>query len=248
LEVLLGLLIGFAIGATGIGGGTLAAPAMILLLGFSPRVAIATALVFSAIVKIGASGIYLWRKQVNFRALGYLLVGGVPGVLLGALLFAELHITKSDSWIPVVVGLFIIISAGSSLFRFSRLNVQGKSMFHLLPLFSLPIGLETGFSSAGAGALSSIVLLNVTDLSAASVVGTDLVFGMITAATGGTIHAFHGNCDWMALALLLPAGFVGTVAGAHFARALPSRQIRAALLCWIIFVGFLLIHSGLQQP
>jgi len=70
MQIVIGLVIGVAIGSTGVGGGTLTAPALILLLGYSPRIAVATALLYSAVVKIGAAVVYLSRQQVNFRVLG----------------------------------------------------------------------------------------------------------------------------------------------------------------------------------
>lgn len=245
MEVLIGLIIGFAIGATGVGGGTLTAPALILILRFSPRMAIATALVFSAVVKIGAAVIYLWRKQVNFRVLGYLLAGGLPGVLLGAVLFNRFNVRRSDGWIIAVIGVLVMVSAGSSLLRFYDAERRTRLRLPLLPFFGLPIGFETGFSSAGAGALGSVVLLNISTLTPAAVVGTDLLFGMITSAAGGAVHIVAGNCDWTSLAILVPAGFAGAIAGVRFAHALPAHKLRRILLLWAGCVGSLLVYKGL---
>src|SRR5262249_2455627 len=111
MELLIGLLIGIAIGSTGVGGGTLTAPALILLMGYSPRVAVATALVFSAVVKIGASVVYLTRRQVDFRVLGRLLIGGLPGAALGALALQGFRTTKANDWILFTVGMIVASSA-----------------------------------------------------------------------------------------------------------------------------------------
>jgi uncharacterized membrane protein YfcA len=83
MEVVIGLLIGFAIGATGVGGGTLMVPALIFLLGFQARTAVATALLFSTCVKILGSGVYFWHRKVDIRTLAYLLYGGLPGAIIG---------------------------------------------------------------------------------------------------------------------------------------------------------------------
>ncbi len=246
MEVLIGLLIGFAIGSTGVGGGAFTAPALVLILRFPPRAAIATALVFAAVVKIGAAGIYLWRKQVNFRVLGYLLAGGIPGAVLGAVLLAEFATGKPGDRLVAVVGALIMISAGSSLFRGTKLKPQAHPQLMLVPFLSLPIGVETGFSSAGAGALGSVLLLSLTNLAPATVVGTDLWFGLAVSATGAAVHAFGGNCNWASLAVLLPSGLVGAILGARFAQVMPSQMLRRALLLWATLVGFLLIYKSLS--
>lgn len=246
MEILIGLVIGFAIGVTGVGGGTLTAPALILLLGFSARAGIATALVFSATVKIWASGIYLWRREVDFRVLGYMIAGGLPGAILGASAIQRLRGGRSDGWILAIVGAIVAISAASSLFRIGKPN-RARSRPALLPVFTFPIGLETGFSSAGAGALGSVVLFNLTALSPTTVVGTDLWFGMIISGLGGSIHALAGSCDWAALARLVPAGVVGTILGAFVSRALPAKILRSVALACATGVGILLLCKGIKE-
>jgi uncharacterized membrane protein YfcA len=247
VEILIGLVIGFAIGVTGVGGGTLTAPALILLLGFSARAGIATALVFSATVKIWASGIYLWRREVDFRVLGYMIAGGLPGAILGASAIQRLRGGRSDGWILAIVGAIVAISAASSLFRIGKSNPGARSRPALLPVFTFPIGLETGFSSAGAGALGSVVLFNLTALSPTTVVGTDLWFGMIISGLGGSIHALAGSCDWAALARLVPAGVVGTILGAFVSRALPAKILRSVALACATGVGILLLCKGIKE-
>ncbi len=245
MELLIGLVIGFVIGASGVGGGTLTAPALIAILRFSPRTAVATALVFSAAVKIAAAIVYVWRRQVNFRVLGYLLVGGMPGALLGAVLINQLKSRTADSWLIALIGILVIVSAASGLLRFSNDQSGAQLKPRSLLFFGLPIGFETGFSSAGAGALASVLLLNVASLAPTAVVGTDLLFGMFTSAAGGAVHALTGNCNWASLALLVPGGLTGAVVGARFGHALPSHIFRRSLLLWAAFMGLLLIYKGL---
>lgn len=241
MEIAIGLFIGFAIGCTGVGGGTLTAPALILFLSLPPRASVATALLFSAVVKIAASGTYLLRRQVNLRVLVYLLGGGLPGAVAGAVMMGHLKGSKSEQWILAVVGVIIAASAVSGL-TIDRAGKRGPGeRLHLLSPFALAIGLETGFSSAGAGALGSIMLLNLTSLAPVVVVGTDLWFGLITSATGGMIHAFAGFCNWIVLAKLVPAGIAGSIAGATLSPKLPAKALRTVVLLCAASVGILLV-------
>jgi uncharacterized membrane protein YfcA len=239
--ILLGFLIGVAIGTTGVGGGVLTAPALILFLGLGPRVAVATALAYSAIVKIFAAGVYFWRRNVHWATLGVLLAGGVPGAIMGALALERIRRPAWDRWILVAVGATVVVSAGGSLYRQFRTRPRPRERRALLGLLSFPIGLEVGFSSAGAGALGSVLLFSCTRLEPVAVVGTDLAFGMILSAVGGGIHIAGGSCDWPVLWRLLPAGAVGTFVGARLARQLPAKLTRTLVLIWAAVLGVVMV-------
>jgi uncharacterized protein len=243
--IFLGLIVGAAIGATGVGGGVLTAPALILFLGFGPRVAVATALIFSAVVKVFAGGMYFWRRNVDLRTLGRLLMGGLPGAIVGAAILERFRGPGSDTWVLVVVGGTVGLTAGWSLYRLARTRTVSRDRPNLLAIISFPIGFEVGFSSAGAGALGAVLLFSCTTLKPVMVVGTDLVFGMLISAAGGGIHVVGGSCDWTALSRLVPAGIIGAFAGAWAARSAPSRYLRMAVLAWALGLGVLLVRQGL---
>lgn len=248
MEWIIGFLIGAAIGATGVGGGVMTAPALILFAGFPARDAIGVALVFSAVTKVGAVIVYLWRRHVCFRALGVMLCGGLPGALLGALLTPRLRSGRAESWMLIAVGAAVAVSASFSLartFTARSRSAAGPRRLGLLGALSAPVGFEVGFSSAGAGALGSILLFNFASLEPASVVGTDLVFGMVVSAAGGGIHAMAGDGRWDALTRLLPAGIVGAVTGAAMASRLPAKILRCAVLAWAAVLGLMLTGKGL---
>jgi uncharacterized protein len=247
MEILIGLVIGFAIGTTGVGGGTLTAPALILILGFTPRASVTTALIFSAMAKISASAIYAWKRQVNYGVLIYLLLGGVPGAIAGSLIIEHFRSGKSEAWVLLVVGAIITSSAVASLMFRPQARKNAGNRFHFLLPPAFAIGVETGFSSAGAGALGSVLLLNFTSLAPAVVVGTDLCFGLITSASGGIVHAFAGSSNWPVLARLIPAGMVGTLAGAMVSHRLPSKALRVGILICAAFVGILLCVRSARQ-
>jgi hypothetical protein len=245
LVVLLGLLIGLAIGATGVGGGVLTAP-VLLLSGLSPAASVGTALAFSAVVKVSAVLTYIHQKKADFKVLAFLLAGGVPGATLGSLCLEQFQAAHSRGWIPIIVGATVAISAGSSLWRSRRHTASRILRIKWLVLFSFLIGVEVGFSSAGAGALGTVLLFNFTPLTPAAVVGTDLVFGMTLSAVGGGIHVAAGSWNPTVLIKLLAGGVVGATAGARLAGVLPAQILRSVVLLWAMLLGSILVYNGME--
>ena len=239
MEFLLGFVIAVLIGLTGVGGGSVTAPALVLFLGLAPAESVGTALIFTAIVKLVAAPIYIARKQVNFRILWLLLAGGVPGVLAGSYLLARLSATQHRGPLFAVLGATIILMAGVNLYRllFPRPNAPVRNHTRWLPWMAIPIGAEVGFSSAGAGAVGSLVLMTFTQIATAQVVGTDVLFGLGLSLGGGGISLAMGNYHG-ALALKLAAGGVaGAFVGAHLLSVLPPRPLRVALSLWLVSMG-----------
>jgi uncharacterized membrane protein YfcA len=239
MEYLLGFAIAVLIGLTGVGGGSVTAPALVLFLGVAPAEAVGTALIFTAIVKLVAAPIYIARKQVNFRILWRLLAGGVPGVLAGSYLLARLSATQHRGSLFAVLGATIILMAGLNLYRllFPRPSAPPRDRTGWLPWAAIPIGAEVGFSSAGAGAVGALVLMTFTQIATAQVVGTDVLFGLGLSLGGGGISLGMGNYHG-ALALKLAAGgVIGAVVGAQLLSVLPPRPLRVALSLWLASMG-----------
>jgi len=237
LEVALGFVIALAVGLTGVGSGAVTAPVLILLLGVPAPVAVGTALIFGAVIKIVALPSYLFRKQVNFTVLGWMLLGGLPGALLGSLLlnrFKGVHSTI----IYGVLGGTIMVSAGLNVWRILRGNVnRGVDRHKWLPALAFPIGAEVGFSSAGAGALGSLVLMGLTSLAPAQIVGTDVFFGFALSLVGGGIQFSAGNYDQALVTKLLIGGFAGVLIGANLSSWMPARPLRLAMSIWLVSLG-----------
>lgn len=234
LEITLGFLIALAVGLTGVGAGSVTAPMLILLLHLKAPVAVGTALIYAAIIKIVALPSYLLRKQVNFSVLGWLVLGGLPGALIGSLLMREVH----SNAIYGILGGTIMISAILNMWRILRNHVnRGADHRRWLPAIAFPIGAEVGFSSAGAGALGSLVLLGLTNLTPAQVVGTDVFFGFALSVVGGGIQFSAGNYDQALLIKLLIGGVVGVLIGANLSAVLPSRPLRLAMSLWLVSLG-----------
>ena len=247
MEIIIGFLIALGIGLTGVGGGVITAPVLILFLHLPAAEAVGTALIFVTAVKTFAVPIYLWRQQVNFRALRYLLAGGVPGVVTGSLLLKKLDAGSGSGVVLTVVGAVVVISASITLVRFvwKREGRSEINHYGLLGLSASLIGLEVGFSSAGAGALGTIALMQLTTLSAPDVVGTDLMFGFVLALLGGGFHFAQGTFSSQIALRLIGGGIIGGILGAYLAGMFPKRALRMALSVWLVWLGSQLCYRGL---
>src|SRR5947209_6497182 len=235
------------IALTGVGAGSMTTPLLILLLGVSPATAVGTALTFGAIVKIASVPVYAFRNQVNVRILKLLLAGGLPGVLVGSLVLGWLKDSRYNGTLYVLLGSIIISISLFHLWRifFPYRGTEHKERPKLLWACAFPIGAEVGFSSAGAGALGSLLLLSFTSLTAAEVVGTDLCFGLGVSAVGSVIQVGQGNFDAALLSKLVIGGLCGAFTGTLLAGRIAQRPLRFGLLLVLVFLGFqLATHSG----
>ncbi|MBV9503553.1 MAG: sulfite exporter TauE/SafE family protein [Acidobacteriia bacterium] len=242
----IGFAIALAVGLTGVGAGSITAPMLILFFAISPANAVGTALIFAAVIKLVVAPMYLLRKQVSLRVLTILCVGGLPGVLLGVYLIGALNVKHYERALFVILGTTIAATAMYSLYRtLHRVKQpQQAERYGWLPLIGLGIGSEVGFSSAGAGALGSLALLNLTPLTPARVVGTDMLFGLALSFVGGGINLTSGHYDHDMLWKLITGGIAGVLIGANLSAVLPPRPLRVALSVWLSFVGLQLAWRG----
>jgi uncharacterized protein len=258
MEVLLGFAIALAISLTGVGAGSMTTPLLILMLGASPATAVGTALTFGAIVKLVSVPMYALRRQINLRVLSFLFMGGLPGVIAGAFLLDRLKHGPYNGALYAALGSLIVLTAAFHLYRVFRPKPRPSqhNRSRLLPWFAFPIGAEVGFSSAGAGALGSLLLLGITPLTAAEVVGTDLCFGLGLSFLGSMIQLGAGNYDGTLLMKLVIGGLCGAFSGSLLAGRIAQRPLRIGLLVVLILLGCQLalhgytlnVHAAAQAP
>jgi uncharacterized membrane protein YfcA len=148
---------------------------------------------------------------------------------------------------PVVLVLVgIILAASSSLTFIKRLqnpSFAGKN-HRWLPWLALPIGVEAGFSSAGAGALGTVLLLNYSEMTSAHVVGTDLAFGLVLAVIGGVFHWGFGSINTPALSNLLLGGVPGVILGCLLAPRISASRLKMVVAMVAILAGLQLVWTG----
>jgi uncharacterized protein len=244
IHVLVGLIIALAVGLTGIGGGSFTVPALLLVVGLPAGEAVGTAFVFAGVLRLIAAPFYLWRHNVHSRYFRLLVQGAVPGLVLGTL--ALRIMTKHESSPVVIVVLGIVLAVSSSITFIPRAQNQNFAVknSHWLPWLAFPIGIESGFSSAGAGALGTVLLLNYSEMSPTQVVGTDIVFGLVLAIIGSAVHWTFGSISAPVLLQLLAGGVPGVVLGCLAGRKVPAQKLKAVVALIAICAGLQLIWSG----
>jgi uncharacterized membrane protein YfcA len=244
MNFLIGFLIAIAVGLTGIGGGSFTVPALLLLAGVTAGEAVGTAFLFAGVLRLIAAPFYLVGKQIHTRYLWLLLQGAVPGLLVGTW---ALRLLNRDAGNPVVILVLGVLLAASSGVTFVR-RVQNPAFagknHRWLPWLALPIGVESGFSSAGAGALGTALLLNYSEMTPVQVVGTDLLFGLVLAVIGSAFHWSFGSISIPILFQLLLGGVPGVVLGCLLARRVPANKLKTAVAMMAIFAGLQLVWTG----
>lgn len=248
MEFLIGLFIAFLIGITGVGAGILTTPLLMILLGLEPAVAVGTALIFATAVKGYAGLLYLLKGLSERDVLLYLCLGGIPGVLIGSVALSEVGMDRNT--LTLILGVLVLTTSLINLYFHARglrpLRMGRKNMRYLLPLLSLLIGLEVGFSSVGSGVLVELLLLSTTDMSVSRVVGTSLLFGFLLSLIGGAVHLSLGNADLRALTGLALGGLAGVFLALKVLKFLPQRELRYALLLLLLFIGGFLVKEGIE--
>ncbi len=247
MEYFIGLIIAAFISLTGVGAGTITTPLLILFLGVPAPVAVSTGLLFSAAVKLVLVPSQVARKQVSWRVLGLMLLGGLPGVLLGALLLRHLDVHGPQLLLNSLLGAILILTALWQLaFSFRPTENAGPKLdrARLLPILMFPVGAEVGFSSAGAGALGTAALLSLTDLTPAQVVGTDILFGFLLSLIGSGAHGFLHGTNSSLLQHLIMGGLGGVALGTLTARWIPKRPLRFALWLWLLVIGVQFLYTN----
>ncbi|HEY6903076.1 MAG TPA: sulfite exporter TauE/SafE family protein [Candidatus Acidoferrales bacterium] len=244
MHILIGFLIALAVGLTGIGGGSFTVPALVLIAGLAAETAVGTAFVFAGVLRLIAAPFYLAGRRIHGRYLWLLSLGAVPGLLLGTYI---LRVLSSNANSPVVVILLgVLLTASSSITFIPRAQNHNfaKKNSRWLPWLALPIGVEAGFSSAGAGALGTVLLLNYSEMTPPEVVGTDILFGLVLAVLGSAFHWRFGSIDGRVLVQLLEGGIPGVIIGCASARYLPARKLKLVIALIAIFAGLQLVWTG----
>ena len=247
MHLFLGFVIALAVGLTGIGGGSFTVPALLLIFGLPAGEAVGTAFVFAGALRLIAAPFYLLGRNVHSRYFRLLLLGAVPGLGLGMLALRLL--SKSGDNPVVIIALGIILAVTSSITFLPKVQNTGFALKNSrwLPWLAFPIGIESGFSSAGAGALGTVLLLNYSEMEPTQVVGTDILFGLVLAAIGSAVHWTFGSISTPILLQLLAGGAPGVVIGCLLARKVPARKLKAVVAAVAIFAGLQLIWSGTRS-
>jgi uncharacterized membrane protein YfcA len=249
MHYIIGFFIALFIALTGVGAGTITVPVLVLFLGVPAPVAVGIGLTFSAAVKLILAPAQIARRNVAWRTLGYMLLGGAPGVLVGSLLLKHLVSTGSANLLNAILGAILVTTASWQIFysfRPMRQNSATRDRSPWLAWLMFPVGAEVGFSSAGAGALGSAALLSLTPLEPAQVVGTDIVFGFLVSLIGSGAHWFSHATNPELLLQLILGGVAGAIGGTLLSTHIPRRPLRFALWVWLLILGGQFLFNSYQ--
>jgi hypothetical protein len=243
--------VGVIVGLTGIGGGALMTPVLVLLFGVAPHTAVGTDLLFACVTKVFGVLVHGRRGTVDWQVVGRLASGSLPAALAVVLFLAHYGTSEGRSEVILTgVGCALVLTAGGLFFR-KRLQEVGKSLrsrapskFKRLqpPLTALAgaiVGALVALTSVGAGALGTVALVYLYPfrLSAAKLVGTDLAHAIPLALVAGAGHLMLGNTDFVLLANLLLGSIPGILLGSTMSARAPEVVIRNAMAVVLLLVA-----------
>jgi len=244
---IIGFMIALAVGTTGIGGGSFTVPALALIAGLTTGEAVGTAFLFAGVLRLIAAPFYLAGKQVHSKYLWLLLKGAVPGLLIGIVILRLLNRNTGSPLVIILLGAILMASSSVTFVRRIQNQSFARKNSRWLPWLALPIGVQAGFSAAGAGALGTVLLLNYSDMAPAQVVGTDLLFGLVLAVIGSAFHWSFGSMNMPVLFQLLAGGIPGVVFGCMLARRIPAARLKTIVAMIAIFAGLQLMWAGSRK-
>jgi uncharacterized protein len=265
-----GALVGFIVGATGVGGGSLMTPLLTLVFGVPAQVAVGTDLLFAAVTKAGGAFAFARRGHIPWGIVGWLALGSVPASLFTLIALQLWHPdpVQFGALVRPALGFALLLTAGALAFRsqiqalgrrFSAvpatlaaagpavsLGVLADAAEGVRPLRTLAIGALIGalvtLTSVGAGAIGVVALFFLYPaLPARQLVGADIVHAVPLTLVAGLGHAALGTVDWTMLVGLLIGSLPAIHLGALVADRLPERALRTLLSAMLLLVGGRLI-------
>jgi hypothetical protein len=246
---LAGALTGFVVGLTGVGGGALMMP-ILLLMGVNPVTAVATDLWFAALTKMVAAGIHSRADQVDWGVVRRLWLGSLPMALLMVLLVSLGSRVQKVDWLAEVIGIVVLVTALGMLLaprlralaRESRIG-NPAHFIRWQPALTVTagalLGVSVALTSVGAGALGSVILLYLYPLRMTPhrLVATDIMHAIPLALVAGLGYLFAGSVDWLMLASLLLGSIPAVIAGSLLSQRVNGRWLQVALAVVLIAAG-----------
>ena len=255
LHTLAGLLVGIVVGMTGVGGGALMTPILVLLFGFSPAVAVGTDLWFAAITKSVGGFIHHQRGSVDWQVLRRLCLGSLP---TSVLTLTWLHFTGNSQikqgLIMTALGCVLLLTAVAIVFR-KRTHALGTAIRTVAPerfqraqpimtvIAGSVLGLLVTLTSVGGGALGIVMLVFLYPLrmNPARLVGTDIVHAIPLTIVAGTGYLLMGSVDLALLGKLLLGSIPGIIIGSMLGNRISESWLRTAIAVILALVGIKLL-------
>jgi uncharacterized membrane protein YfcA len=250
--VLSGFVVGFLVGLTGVGGGSLMTPLLILLFGISPEKAVATDLIYASVTKTGGSFVHALNKTIDWRIVLRLASGSLPASLLtlGILHVVGLDSAAANAVITKVLGIALIFTSIALIFRPWLLDAYLRRVgeIHIVHterytiLTGVVLGTLVTISSVGAGALGVTALIVLyPKLPIVRIAGSDIAHAVPLTLLAGVGHLLGGSINPTTLLSLLSGSLPGIVIASSFAPRLPDVALRLVLAATLLVVAIKLL-------
>jgi uncharacterized membrane protein YfcA len=248
LYIAAGFGVGLLVGMTGVGGGSLMTPLLILLFGVHPTTAVGTDLLYAAATKTGGSLIHGWSRSIHWPAVMKLACGSIPASILTLLILWKLDLngTSERSLVNLVLCFALLLTAVCLIFRKSiteryrrRLErVDSSTTAALTVLTGAVLGVLVSISSVGAGAVGvTALLLLYPRLPMARIVGSDIAHAVPLTLVAGAGHWALGSVDWHLMGVLLMGSLPGIMIGSYSALRVPETVLRLTLAAVLLVVA-----------
>ena len=258
LYVVSGFGVGLLVGMTGVGGGSLMTPLLILLFGIHPATAAGTDLLYAAATKTGGSVAHGWAKSIHWPAVIRLASGSIPASILTLLVLwhFDLNGESSRSLVNLVLCFALILTASSLIFRKALLERYRWRLEQLDPrttaratvVVGAALGVLVSISSVGAGAVGvTALLLLYPKLPMVRIVGSDIVHAVPLTLVAGLGHWATGAIDWPLMGVLLMGSLPGILLGSYCANRVPETALRLVLATTLIVIAGNLASHEVQR-
>jgi uncharacterized protein len=248
LYVTSGFGVGLLVGMTGVGGGSLMTPLLILLFGIHPSIAVGTDLLYASATKAGGSIVHGWARSIHWPAVLRLAAGSIPASILTTIVLWQLDLNSAAarSLVNVVLSFALLLTAASLIFRKAILeSLSGRverfderTIGRATVLVGAALGVLVSISSVGAGAVGvTALLLLYPRLPMARIVGSDIAHAVPLTLIAGAGHWAMGAIDWHLMGVLLIGSLPGIVIGSYFATRVPETALRFLLATTLILVA-----------
>jgi len=252
--VIAGLVVGFVVGMTGVGGGSLMTP-ILLWFNIPPTTAVGTDLLYAAVTKTGGIFVHNKKKNINWKITGWLSLGSVPAALLTLWILRSLKVDTEalNHMIKYSLGWALVFTSVAILFKkkimvFSekhagdKFHRESKTQNVLTVAIGVLLGATVTLTSIGAGALGTVTLFFLYPLlPTPKLVGTEIAHAIPLTLVAGLGHASMGNLDLALLGQLLMGSLPGIYVGSMLSGKMPDLMLRNAIAIMLFFVGFKLI-------
>ena len=247
LYIASGAIVGLIVGVTGIGGGALMTP-LLLMFGFPPHIAVGTDLMYAALTKAGGAYSHHKQNHVQWSLVRTLALGSIPAALITGFALKTLF-EDSEQYAALLssaLGIMLLLTATVILIR-SKIQNWAAATFkgnfshyrrHATLVMGVLLGVFVTLSSVGAGAIGTAILMMLYPaLRSTNIVGTDIAHAVPLTLAAGLIHMYLGNVDFYLLGALLIGSLPAIHVGSHLSRKVPEKLLKPILASILFTIG-----------